>query len=106
MQGRRFSKLLDCTIMWPHLPVCAHLTYDDHILQRLTVFDLPLLDALMIRNEAWNRPRGSQQLGFIWGPIVPAEKILRQRVLHLDTQSYDQYLISALKTIPEVVIHL
>ena len=114
MQGRRFSKLLDCTIMWPHLPealltgvrvhlpVCAHLTYDDHILQPLTVFDLPLLDALVVRNEAWNRPRGSQQLGFIWGPIVPTEKILRPRVLHLDTQCYDQYLISALKMIPEV----
>jgi hypothetical protein len=114
MQGRSFSKLLDCTVMWPHLPdalltgvqvhlpVCTHLTYDDHILQPLTIFDLPLLDALVVRNEAWNRPRGSQQLGFIWGPIVPTEKILRPRVLHLDTQCYDQHLISALKTIPEV----
>src|SRR5258706_6591891 len=114
MQGRSFSKLLDCTIMWPHLPealltgirvhlpVCTSLTYDDHMLQPLTAFELPSLDALVVRNEAWNRPRGSQQLGFIWGPIVPAEKILRPRVLHLDTQCYDQYLISALKAIPEV----
>ena len=114
MQGRSFSKLLDCTVMWPHLPdalltgvqvhlpVCTHLTYDDHILQPLTVFDLPVLDALVVRNEAWNRPRGSQQLGVIWGPSVPAEKILRPRVLHLDTQCYDQHLISALKTIPGV----
>lgn len=114
MQGRSFPKLLDCTIMWPHLPealltgirvhlpVCTNLTYDDHILQPLTAFDLPSLDALVVRNEAWNRPRGSQQLSFIWGPFVPVEKILRPRVLHLDTQCYDQYLISALKAIPEV----
>ena len=114
LQGRSFSKLLDCTIMWPHLPEalltgvrvnlphCTHLTYDDHMLQPLTAFDLPSLDALVVRNEAWNRPRGSQQLGFIWGPIVPAEKVLRPRVLHLDTQCFDQYLISALKVIPEV----
>jgi hypothetical protein len=113
MQGRSFYKLLDCTIMWPHLPellngvrvnlpACTHFTYDDHILQPLTAFDIPLLDALSVRNEAWNRPRGSQQLGFIWGPTIPAEKILRPRVLHLDTQCYDQHLISALKAIPEV----
>ena len=114
MQGRSFSKLLDCTIMWPHLPealltgirvhlpVCTNLTYDDHMLQPLTAFDLPVLDSLVVRNEAWNRPRGSQQLGFIWGPIVPAEKILRPRVLHLDTQCYDQYLIAALKALPEI----
>jgi len=114
MQGRSFSKLQECTIMWPHLPetlltqvrvslpVCAHFTYDDHLLQPLTAFNLPSLDGLVVRNEAWNRPRGSQQLGFIWGSNVPAEKILRPRVLHLDTQCYDQHLISALKVIPEV----
>ena len=114
MQGRSFSRLLECTIMWPHLPevlitqvrvslpVCTHFTYDDHQLQPLTAFKLPSLYELVVRNEAWNRPRGSQQLGFIWGPNVPVEKILLPRVLHLDTQCYDQHLISALKVIPEV----
>ena len=114
MQGRSFAKLLECTIMWPHLPealltrtrvglpVCANFTYDDHLLQPLTAFDLPSLGELIVRNEAWNRPRGSQQLSFILGPTIPLDKILRPRVLHLDTQCYDQHLISALKMIPEV----
>ena len=116
MQGRSFSKLFECTIIWPHLPetllgrdpinlpVCAHFTYDDHLLQPLTAFNLPSVDKLVIRNEAWNRPRGSQQLGFIWCPNIhlPVGKILRPRVLHLDTQCYDHHLISALKMIPEV----
>jgi hypothetical protein len=114
MQGRRFSRLKECTIIWPDLseallsrdpvdlPVCAQFTYDDHLLQPLMAFNLPLLDKLVIRNEAWNRPRGSQQLGFIWGPNVPVGKILRPRALHLDTQCYDQHLINALKMLPEV----
>ena len=114
MQGRSFSKLLECTIMWPHLPealltrtrvglpVCATFVYDDHLLQPLTAFNLPLLDELVVRNEAWNRPRGSQQLGFIWGPTIPVDKILRPRILHLYTQCYDQHLISALRVIPDV----
>lgn len=116
MQGRSFSKLFECTIIWPHLPeallgrdpvnlpVCSQFTYDDHLLQPLTAFNLPSVDKLVIRNEAWNRPRGSQQLGFIWGPNihVPVGKILRPRVLHLDTQCYDQHLIGALKMLPEM----
>jgi len=116
MQGRSFSKLIECTIIWPHfpeallsrgpvnLPVCTEFTYDDHLLQPLTAFNLPSVDKLVIRNEAWNRPRGSQQLGFIWGPNihVPVGKFLSPRVLHLDTQCYDQHLISALKMLPEV----
>jgi len=116
MQGRCFSKLLECTIIWPHLPeallsrdpvdlpVCVRFTYDDHLLHPLTAFSLPSVDKLVIRNEAWNRPRGSQQLGFIWGPNirVPVEKLLKPRILHLDTQCYDQHLINALKMIPEV----
>jgi hypothetical protein len=113
MQGRSFSKLLECTIIWPHLPeallsrgpvnlpVCTQFTYDDHLLQPLTAFNLPSVDKLVIRNEAWNRPRGSQQLGFIWGPNIH-RKVLSPRVLHLDTQCFDQHLISALKMIPEV----
>ena len=116
MQGRNFAKLLECTIIWPHLPeallskgpvdlpVCVHFTYDDHLLQPLTAFYLPVVDRLVIRNEAWNRPRGSQQLGFIWGlnAHIPMEKFLRPKILHLDTQCYDQHLVNALKVIPEV----
>ena len=115
MQGRTrtFPKLLECTIIWPHLPeaflnrepvnlpACGHFTYDDHMLRPLTAVDLPSIDKLMIRNEAWGRPRGSQQLGFIWSPSihVPVGKILRPRVLHRDTQCYDQHLINAMKMI-------
>jgi len=116
MQGRSFSKLSECTIIWPHLPetllsrdpvnlpVCAHFEYDDHLLQPLTAFNLRSVDRLVIRNEAWNRPRGSQQLGFIWGPNIhiPMGEFLRPRILHLDTQCYDQHLINALKMIPEI----
>ena len=116
MQGRSFPKISECTIIWPHLPetllsrdpvnfpVCVHFTYDDHLLQPLTAFHLPIVDKLVIRNEAWNRPRGSQQLGFIWGlnSHTPVGKILRPKILHLDTQCYDQHLIDALKMIPEV----
>ena len=116
MQGRSFPRLSECTIIWPHLPeallgrdavnlpVCSQFTYDNHLLQPLTAFNLPSVDKLVIRNEAWNRPRGSQQLGFLWGPNihVPVGEILRPRVLHLDTQCYDQHLISALKMLPEM----
>ena len=84
------------------LPICANFTYDDHLLQPPTAFNLPSLGELIVRNEAWNRPRGSQQPSLILGPTIPLDKILRPRVLHLDTQCYDQHLISALKMIPEI----
>lgn len=114
MSNRTFSKLVECTIIWPHfpetlighhgvdLPACTSFTYDDHLLQPLGAFNLSLVESLVVRNEAWNRPRGSQQLGFIWGPNVSIERVLRPRVLHLDTQCYDQHLITALKMIPQV----
>jgi hypothetical protein len=60
------------------------------------------MDKLVVRNEAWDRPRGGHRLGFIWGPNISIECILRPRVLHLDTQCYDQHLITVLKTIPQV----
>jgi hypothetical protein len=114
MSNRTFSKLVECTIIWPHfpetllgqsgvdLPVCTTFIYDDHLLQPLEAFNLPSVDKLVIRNEAWNRPRGSQQLSFIWGPSVLIERVLRPRILHLDTQCYDQPLITALKIIPQI----
>ena len=89
MQGRSFTKLSECAIIWPHLPeallsrdtavdlpACVHFTYDGHMLQPLTAFHLPIVDRLVIRNEAWSRRRGSQQLGFIWGlnTRIPVEK--------------------------------
>ena len=112
MSNRTFPRLVECTIIWPHfpetlvghhgvnLPACTSFTYDDHLLQPLGAFNLSLVDELVVRNEAWNRQRGGQQLSFIWGPNV--ERVLRPRVLHLDTQCYDQHLITALKLVPQV----
>ena len=114
MNNRTFSKLVECTIIWPHFPEalvgqsgvdlssCTSFTYDDHLLQPLGAFKLSSVDKLVVRNEAWNRPRGGQQLGFIWGPNVAIERVIRPRVLHLDTQCYDQHLITALKMTPQV----
>jgi hypothetical protein len=114
MNNRTFSKLVECIIIWPHfpetllgqsgvdLPTCTSFTYDDHLLQPLTAFNLPSVDKLIVRNEAWNRPRGGQQLGFIWGPNILTDRTLKPRVLHLDTQCYDQHLITTLKMNPGV----
>ena len=114
MNNRTFPNLVECTIIWPHFPEtllgqsgvdlssCRTFTYDDHLLQPLGAFKLSSVDKLVIRNEAWNRPRGGQQLGFIWGPNLSIESILRPRILHLDTQCYDQHLITTLKMIPHV----
>jgi hypothetical protein len=114
MYSRTFPNLVDCTIIWPHFPEtllgqsgvdlssCTSFTYDDHLLQPLGAFKFSSMDKLVVRNEAWNRPRGGQQLGFIWGPSISIESILRPRVLHLDTQCYDQHLITVLKIIPQV----
>jgi hypothetical protein len=114
MNNRTFPNLVECTIIWPRFPEtllgqsgvnlspCISFTYDDHLLQPLGAFKLSSVDKLVIRNEAWNRPRGGQQLGFIWGPSISIESILRPRVLHLDTQCYDQHLITILKKIPQV----
>jgi hypothetical protein len=114
MNNRTFPKLVECTIIWPHFPEtllgqsgvdlssCTSFIYDDHLLQPLGAFKLSSVDKLVVRNEAWNRPRGGQQLGFIWGPNASIERILRPRILHLDTQCYDQHLITALKMIPHI----
>jgi len=114
MNNRTFSKLVECTIIWPHFPEtlvgqsgvdlssCISFTYGDHLLQPLGAFNLSSVDKLVVRNEAWNLPRGGQQLGFIVGPNGAIERIIRPRVLHLDTQRYDQHLITALKMTPQV----
>jgi len=113
MNNRTFPNLVECSIIWPHFPEtllgqsgvdlssCIDFTYDDHLLQPLGAFKLSSVDRLVVRNEAWNRPRGGQQLGFIWGSNLSIS-ILRPRVLHLDTQCYDQHLITTLKMIPRV----
>jgi len=113
MAGRALSNLEECTIIWPHypetlalgggvdLPVCTHFTYDDHVIDTLPNFRIPKLDTLIVRNEAWNKPRGSTQLAAVWkgvGHVTP----LKPRVLHLDTQCHDQHLINALMMLPEL----
>ena len=113
MSGRAFPVLEDCTIVWPHhpetlrlyggvdLPACTHFTYDDHLIEPMSDFRLPNLDKLVVRNEAWNRPRGSTQLASVWGESSNP-KWLKPRVLHLDTQCHDQHLINALRLLPDV----
>ena len=113
MSGRTFPALEDCTITWPHhpetlrlqggvdLPVCSQFTYDDHLIEPMSEFRLPKLDKLVVRNEAWNKPRGSTQLASVWSELVNS-KWLRPRVLHLDTQCHDQHLINALQLHPDL----
>jgi hypothetical protein len=113
MSGRTFPSLEECTIIWPHhpetlclrggvdLPVCTQFTYDDHLIEPMAEFRVPNLDAMVVRNEAWNRPRGSAQLASVWGESTTT-RWLRPRILHLDTQCYDQYLINALQLHPDL----
>ena len=114
MVGRTFPNLVDCTIISPHypetlapgggvhLPICTHFAYDDYIIDTLPSFHVPKLDTLNVKNEAWNKPRGSTQLAAIWkggsGQVSP----LNPRVLHLETQCNDQHLINALSMLPEL----
>ena len=113
MSGRTFPALEDCTIIWPHhpealraqggvdLPVCTQFVYDDHLIEPISDFRLPKVDKMVVRNEAWNKPRGSTQLASVWGePVNP--KWLKPRVLHLNTQCHDQHLINALQLHPDL----
>ena len=114
MAGRTFPNMEECTIIWPHypeslapgggvdLPVCTHFTYDDHIIDTLPNFRIPKLDTLILRNEAWNKPRGSTQLAAVWNGTAGQVAPLKPRVLHLDTQCHDQHLINALTMLPEL----
>jgi len=114
MYNRTFPNLVECTIIWPRFPEtllgqggvelssCTSFTYDDHLLQPLEAFKLSSIDKLVVRNNAWNRPRGGQQLSFIWGPNASMESIIKPRILHLDTQCYDHHLITVLEMIPHV----
>jgi hypothetical protein len=113
MAGRTFPDLEDCTIIWPHhpktlrlhggvdLPVCTQFTYDDHLIEPMSEFPLSKLDKMIVRNEAWNKPRGSTQLVSIWSESAHT-KWLRPRTLHLDTQCHDQHLINALQLHPDL----
>jgi hypothetical protein len=113
MSGRTFPVLEDCTIVWPHhpetlrlyggvdLPACTQFTYDDHLIEPISDFRLPRLHKMVVRNEAWNKPRGSTQLASVWGETTNS-KWLRPRVLHLDTQCHDQHLINALQLLPDL----
>ena len=113
MSGRTFPSLEDCTIVWPHhpeslrlqggvdLPVCTQFIYDDHLIEPISDFRLPKLDKIVVRNEAWNKPRGSAQLASVWGGPGHVSW-LKPRVLHLNTQCHDQHLINALQMHPDL----
>ena len=114
MAGRTFPNLVKCTVIWPHfpetlapgggvdLPVCTHFTYDDRVLNVLPNFRIPKLDTLIVRNDAWSKPKGSAQLAAVWSGAVGQVASLKPRVLHLDTQCHDQHLINALEMLPEL----
>lgn len=114
MVGRTFPNMAECTIIWPHypetlapgggvdLPLCTHFTYDDHIMDILPNFRLPKLDTLIVRCEAWNKPRGSKQLAAVWSGAAGQVSPLKPRVLHLDTQCHNQHLIDALEVLPQL----
>jgi len=114
MAGRTFPNMEDCTITWPHypemlalgggvdLPLCTHFMYCDHITDTLTNFRIPKLDTLIVRNEAWNKPRGSMQLAAVWNGTAGQAPPLKPRVLHLDTQCHDRHLINALSMLSEL----
>jgi len=114
MYNRTFPNLVERIIIWPRFPEtllgqggvdlssCTSFTYDDRLLQPLEAFKLSSVDKLVVRNNAWHRPRGGQQLSFIWGPNASMESIIKPRILHLDTQCYDHQLITVLKMIPLV----
>jgi len=114
MAGRTFPNMEDCTITWPHypetlalgggvdLPVCTRFMYGDHIIDTLPNFRIPKLDTLIVRNEAWNKPRGSMQLAAVWNGTAGQVPPLKPRVLHLDTQCHDQHLINALSMLSEL----
>ena len=114
MAGRTFPNMKECTIIWPHcpealapgggvdLPVCTDFTYASHTIDVLPHFRIPKLDTLVVRNEAWNKPRGSTQLAAVWNGSSSQEAPLKPRVLHLETQCHDQHLINALSMLPEL----
>ena len=113
MSGRTFLALEECQIVWPHhpeslrlqggvdLPVCTQFVYDDHLIEPISDFRLPKLDKMVVRNEAWNKPRGSTQLASVWGELAHP-RWLKPRILHLHTQCHDQHLINALQLHPEL----
>ena len=114
MAGRIFPNMEECTIIRPFypetlgpgggvgLPICTQFTYDDHTIDVLPNFYIPKLDTLTIRNDAWNKGRGSTQLAAVWSGMASRATPLKPRVLHLDTLCYDQYLINALGVLPEL----
>ena len=83
------------------LPVCTQFTYDDHLIAPMLEFRVPRLDRVVVRLEAWNKPRGSAQLASVWGESANP-RWLKPRILHLDTQCFDQHLINALQLHPDL----
>jgi len=45
--------------------MCTQFIYDDHIIDVLPNFRIPKLD-FIIRNQVWNKVRGSTQLAAVW----------------------------------------
>ena len=113
MYGRTFPVLEDCAFVWPHhpetvrlyggvdLPACTQFTYDDHLIEPMSDFCLLKLNKMVVRNEAWNKPRGSTQLASVCGESSNP-KWLRPRMLHLDTQCHGHHLTNALQLLPDL----
>ena len=60
--------------------MCTHFTYDDHVIDMLLNFRIPLLDTL-VRSEAWNKPTGSTQLAVVWSGTTGRAAPLKPCVL-------------------------
>jgi len=114
MVGRTFPNMEECTLIRPcspetlapgggvDLPTCTQFTYDSHTIDVLPNFRIPKLDTLTVRNDVWNKVRGSSQLAAVWSGVDSQVTPLKPRVLHLDTQCNDQHLINALEMLPEL----
>ena len=110
MAGHVFPALEKCCIIFPHhadsihasqpvtMPSCSFLLYHSNDLHPLTLFHLPPLDALDVKNVQWNIWRGNPQLAILC-PIVAASP-QGLTILCLDVRCSEQLLLFILKLAP------
>ena len=110
MAGHIFPALEKCRIIFPHyadsihasrpvtMPSCSFLLYHSNDLHPLTLFRLPPLDALDVKNGQWNVWRGNPQLAILC-PIVAARP-QSLTILRLDVRCSEGLLLFMLKLAP------
>ena len=107
MAHREFSNVAECTIIRPQdldaiyqgfsLSACTHFTYDGLRPYMLSYVNLPHLISLYVKNDVWSPRQGSRDLATMWTTHLSQWK--RIKVLHLDTQCYDESLVLMLSTL-------